>query len=247
MCRGSTHSDTDEDGHSTGSGRRCRCCDPAARRGARREARLRSRGHRGEVGEDYASGTVAARALMAKDRPEGTYDPSPTVRAARARRGSLTPEEEEVLAGDERPTVRAALAANPATGSETLDLLAGDPDRSVREAVARHPDTRPEALATMAATLDRRRDIAVAQAIARHPNTPAAALDEWIASGTSGQRSIAQHALAARVAGAVLDGTEHLGERLEEATAASSESVDDLLGVEPTRSTGGARRAATVG
>lgn len=237
MCRGDTHGDD----------RRCMCCDPAARRGARRDGQLRERGYRGDIDPDYVCGTVDGRSGMARTHREGTHDPSPTVRAARARSGSLTPDEEDLLSKDDRPRVRAALATSRRCSAETLDGLADDEDRTVRAAVARHPRTSPEALAHMAANLDRRRDIAVAQGIARHPNTPRSALEAWLENGTGGQRAIARHALAARVAGAVLSGTERVGEGIEAVTDASAGDLDEVLGLEPTHSAGGARRPAKVG
>lgn len=195
MCRGRTHSNDTDQQHEP---RRCSCCDPAARRAARRKTKMRQRGHEGDVDQDFASAHVPARTRMAPESIEATYDPSPTVREARARKGALTPEEEGALAVDDRPRVRAALAANTATDRETLDTLADDDDRGVREAVARHLSTPADALARMAGDLDRRRDLTLARTIASHHRTPTAALEQWIESGTEGQAAIAREALGQR-------------------------------------------------
>lgn len=241
MCRGKSHSD-----HEHGDERRCRCCDPAARRAARRARRMEERGHEGKPDEEYAAEPVAGRAAMAADHAEGTYDPSPTVRTARARSGNLTEDEQDTLAVDEHPRVRAALATNPQTAPTTLDALTDDDDRRVREAVAQHASTPPATLSRMARNLDRRRDLSVAQALASNPNTPPDALRAWIESGTGGWRAIARRALRERAeaaataaAGAVLDGAEHLGSEMETGVSRSAGTLDEALGLEP-------RRAAMV-
>lgn len=211
--------------------RRCRCCDPEARRADRRERRMRERGHEGEVDAAYASATVAERAAMADEHPEAVYDPSPTVRTAAAR-GPVTEEVEDVLAGDESPRVRRGLASNPGCSAETLDALSGDEDQGVREAVARNQRTPPEALEDMASELDRRRDLGVARALATNPNTPVAALEAWLDHGTGGWKTLARSALRARAqaaAGAVLASTERIGDSIEEAADATAGGLDDLL------------------
>lgn len=180
--------------------RRCRCCDPEARRATRRTAQLRERGWEGEVGEEYASGTVEVRSRLARNAPAATVDPSPTVRTARARSGSLTHNEQSVLARDESPRVRAAVAANPATTPEVLDALSADDSKRVREAVARHPSADPESLYALATTLDRRRDLSIARAIAQHPATPMEALEAITDHGTHGQATLARRAIQERSA-----------------------------------------------
>lgn len=104
--------------------RRCRCCDPEARRAIRRTTQLRERGWDGDVDEVYAAGTVQERAALARTSPAATFDRSPTVRSARARRGLLTPDEQATLAADDSPRARAALAANP--GAEHPTYSYGD-------------------------------------------------------------------------------------------------------------------------
>lgn len=178
--------------------RRCRCCDPEARRAARRTTQLRERGWDGDVDEVYAAGTVQERAAFARTSPAATFDRSPTVRSARARRGFLTPDEQATLAADESPRVRAALAANPGAEQDTLDALSADADKRVREAVARHERTPPDSLYALATTLDRRRDLSVARALAQNSTTPMVALEAIVANGTTGQVSLAQRALQRR-------------------------------------------------
>ncbi|ROZ63297.1 hypothetical protein EDL96_07100 [Kocuria soli] len=226
MCRDHQH-----------GARRCRCCDPEARRAARREARMRERGHRGEIDAEFAAATVAERAALADEHAEAAFDPSPTVRTAAAR-GPLTEETEAALAGDEKSRVRRALASNPACSPEVLDLLSRDEDAKVREAVAPHPSTPPETLRTMAEDLDRRRDLAIARALAKNPRTPRSALEEWIRGGTEGQRTLARAALRKRAeqavegaAGAMLDGADHLGEGLDGARTVTADEMDDALGL----------------
>ena len=226
--------------------RRCSCCDPAARRAARREARMREKGYDGDVDEGYASATVAVRADRAGQHESATYDPSPTVRAARARSGRLIEAEEDVLVGDDHPRVRAALARNPGTSSGALETLAADSDLHVREAVAAHPSTPPRTLAAMAASLDRRRDISVAQRLAANPHTPREALEGWLEGGTGGQRTLARAALRERAraaaesaAGGVLTGAEHIGAEIDEVAGSSADDLDALLGQ--------GRRSAKVG
>ena len=186
MCRDPEHGE-----------RRCRCCDPEARRAARREVHIRERGHEGEVDAAYATATVAERAAMANEHPEAAYDPSPTVRTAAAQ-GPLSDEDEDALAGDESPRVRRALASNPNCSAETVEALSADEDQSVREAVARHPTTPPEALEAMAGELDRRRDLRTARALAKNPHTPSIASEGWPESGTGGWKVIARSALRER-------------------------------------------------
>lgn len=178
--------------------RRCRCCDPEARRAARRTTQLRERGWDGDVDEAYAAGTVQERAAFARTDPSATFDPSPTVRSARARRGHLTPDEQVSLAADESPRVRAALAANPKAEQDALDALSADPDKRVREAVARHERSSPDSLHALATTLDRRRDLSVARALAQNSATPVEALEVIVTNGTAGQASLAQRALQQR-------------------------------------------------
>lgn len=217
--------------HQHGQARRCSCCDPEARRAARREKRMRERGHEGEVDEAFAAASVAARAVMAVDYPEAAFDPSPTVRAAAAR-GPLTEETEPVLAGDEKGAVRRAVALNPGCSPEALDLLSSDEDQGVREAVARHPSTPPDALAGMAEDLDRRRDLSVARALASNPRTPRSALEEWLDGGTGGQRTLARAALRKRAeaaAEAVLAGAQRAGARMDEARMAAADGMDHAL------------------
>lgn len=211
--------------------RRCRCCEPEARRADRREKRMRERGFEGEVDETFAAATVAERATVAAEHGEAAFDSSPTVRASAAR-GPLTDEAEDVLAGDEASRVRVALASNPRCSAETLDVLAGDDDRGVREAVAKHLNTPPKTLKPMASTLDRRRDTSVAQALAMNPRTPSGALEEWLESGTGGWKSLARTALrerAEQAAGAVLTGTERVGVGIEQTVRATADDLDDLL------------------
>lgn len=217
--------------------RRCSCCDPEARRAARREKRMRERGFEDEVDPEFAAASVAERAVMADEYEEAAYDPSPTVRAAAAR-GPLTEDSEAVLAGDEKSQVRRALALNPACSAETLQDLSGDEDQSVRLAVAKHPSTPPEALVAMAGELDRGRDLSIARALAKNPRTPRSALEEWIRVGTEGRRTLARAALRKRAeqaaegaAGAVLDGADHLGEGLDGARTAAADEMDDALGL----------------
>ncbi|SMX86236.1 hypothetical protein [Brevibacterium aurantiacum] len=178
--------------------RRCRCCDPEVRRATRRAAQLHERGWEGEVGEEYASGTVEVRSRLARNSPVATIDPSPTVRAARARNGLLTDDEQSALADDESRRVRAALAVNPTTTSEVLDSLSVDRDKRVREAVARHPHTDPETLYALSTTLDRRRDLSVARSISQNPATPMEALETISAHGTDGQARLARWTLRER-------------------------------------------------
>lgn len=178
--------------------RRCRCCDPEARRAIRRTTQLRERGWDGDVDEVYAAGTVQERAALARTSPAATFDRSPTVRSARARRGLLTPDEQATLAADDSPRVRAALAANPGAEQDALDALSADTDKRVREAVARHERTPPDSLYAIATTLDRRRDLSVARALAQNPATPMVALKAIVANGTTGQASLAQRALHRR-------------------------------------------------
>lgn len=219
-------------------GRRCPGHgDSTARRAARREDTLRERGYDGEVDPDFAAGSVAVRAERAADHPEATFDPSPSVRAARARAGDLTEDEEDMLSGDDSPRVRAGLARNPVTSPGVLEVLAADEDQQVRAAVAAHPSTPPHTLAAMAEGLDRRRDLAVAQALAANPNTPAAALEAWQRTGTGGWRTLARAALRDRAeagvtaaAGAVLSGTERAGAGIEATMAGSEDALDDVFG-----------------
>ncbi len=221
--------------HEHGQNRRCSCCDPEARRAARREKRMRERGHEGEVDETYAAATVSERVFMAEDYSEAAFDPSPTVRAASAR-GPLTEETEAVLAGDEKSQVRRALASNTGCSPETLDLLSGDEDQGVREAVARHPSTPPEALEAMAEELDRRRDLAIARALARNPHTPRSGLEGWLEGGTEGQRIVARAAprkRAEQAAGAVLVGADRVGARMDEARTVPVGALDEVLGPGP--------------
>jgi len=178
--------------------RRCRCCDPEARRAIRRTTQLRERGWDGDVDEVYAAGTVQERAALARTSPAATFDRSPTVRSARARRGLLTPDEQATLAADKSPRVRAALAANPGAEQDALDALSADADKRVREAVARHERTPPDTLYALATTLDRRRDLSVARALAQNSATPMVALEAIVANGTTGQVSLAQRALQRR-------------------------------------------------
>lgn len=178
--------------------RRCQCCDPETRRATRRTAQLRERGWDGDIDDVYAAGTVQERAALARTSLAATFDRSPKVRSARARRGLLTPDEQALLAVDESPGVRAALAANPGTERDALDALSADDDKRVREAVARHERTPPDSLFVLATTLDRRRDLNVARALAQNSATPIAALEAIVASGTTGQASVAQHALRMR-------------------------------------------------
>lgn len=211
--------------------RRCSCCDPEARRAARREKRMRERGFEDEVDPEFAAASVAGRAAMADEYQEAAFDPSPTVREAAARR-PLTVETEAVLAGDEKSRVRAAVAGNPHCSPETLDLLSGDEDQGVREAVARHRSTPPEALAGMAEDLDRRRDLGIARALARNPSTPTSALEGWLEDGTGGQRTLARAALRRRAeatAEAVLAGAERAGARMDEARMAAADGMDHAL------------------
>ena len=200
---------------------------------------MRERGlpDKAAVDEDYLSATVAVRADRAGEHESATYDPSPTVRAARARSGRLTEAEEDVLVGDDHPRVRAALARNPGTSSGALETLAADEVRSVREGVASHLSTPPATLAAMAASLDRRRDISVAQRLAVNPHTPPAALSGWLEGGTGGLRTLARAALRVRAraaaesaAGGVLRGTERMGAELEEVAGSSAGDLDALLG-----------------
>lgn len=212
--------------------RRCRCCDPEARRADRREKRMRERGHKGEVDPEFAAATVAERAARAGEHPEAAFDPSPTVRTAAAR-GPLTEEAQSVLAGDESPRVRRALARNRACSAETLDALSTDEDRGVRQAVAGNPATPPEALEAMATELDRRRDLAIARALAMNPRTPTRALEEWLDSGTAGWKVVARNALqqpSETAAGAVLASTERIGDVIEHASGTAARELDDLLG-----------------
>lgn len=226
MCRDHEHGE-----------RRCRCCDPAARRAARREKRMCERGHEGDVDEQFAAMTVGGRAERADLYPEAAYDPSPTVRAAAAR-GPLSEEAEGALAGDESPRVRRALATNPACSAEALDLLSGDADPGVRVAVARHRSTPPAALAGMAADLDRRRDLGIARALAGNPRTPFEALETMAQTGTGGWKALARRALRERTegaAGAVLDGAGWAGALLDETRAATADNLDEVLGLSPAK------------
>ena len=194
---------------------------------------MRKRGWKGDMDEDYASATVADRAAMAEDHGESTFDPSPTVRTARAGTASLTEDEEDLLVGDSHSRVRAALARNRHTSPGALEALAADEDRAVREAVASHRRTPPATLAAMAEGLDRRRDLSVVQRLARNPHTPSEALRGWLSGGTGGQKTLAKGALRARAeaaAEAVLHGTERIGVGIENAADESSEVLDDLLG-----------------
>lgn len=225
-----------------GEEQRCRCCDPAARRAARRKKRMEERGHDSEVDEDYASGTVSERVVDASDPActDATYDPSPTVRTARARAQGLTDDEQDRLAGDEHPKVHAALACNAEATPATLDALADDQDKRVREAVAKHPNTPPEALGHMAGNLDRRRDLRVARAIAQHPATSDEVLERLMERGTGGQRAIARSTLrdrakaaAVAAAGGVLAGAEQTGSRMEAGVSTSAGMIDEALGLEP--------------
>ena len=178
--------------------RRCRCCDPDARRASRRLTQLRERGWEGDVDEAYAAGTVQDRSAMARNCPVAAFDRSPTVRSARARRGRLTTNEQALLAADESSRVRAALAANPVTERSILDCLSADDDKQVREAVARHIQTPPSSLHALALTLDRRRDLSVARALAQNSTTPIEALEAIAANGTDGQATVAQSAIRDR-------------------------------------------------
>lgn len=219
--------------HERGQVRRCSCCDPEARRAARREKRMRERGCEDEVDAQFAASTVAERASMVEERPEAAFDPSPTVRVSAAR-GPLTEEAEGVLAGDEKSRVRAALASNPEASPETLDVLSSDENSGVKEAVAKHPATPPETLAGMARELDRRRDLSIARALAHNPRTPSRALAEWLESGTAGWRTLARNALRKRAemaAGLVLGGTERLGAGMEATAADSAGALDEALGL----------------
>lgn len=233
-------------GHDRRPDVRCRCCDPSARRGAYRIERLHERGwddaEHGEPDADYCAATTGERAAMAENHSEGGYDPSPTVRTARARSGHLDEDEQDRLATDESPRVRAALASNPETSPPTLDALADDEDRRVREAVAKHAHTPSQAVARMARNLDRRRDLSVAQALASNRNTPPEAMREWIESGTGGWRAIARRALRERAgaaavaaAGHVLDGAERVGSQMEAGVGTSADGLDEALGLEPER------------
>lgn len=223
--------------HKHGSTRRCSCCDPEARRVQRRERRMRERGFESEVDEEFAAASIADRAAMADEHPEGAFDPSPTVRVAAAR-GPLTEETEAVLAGDEVPRVRAALAGNPNCSHVTLDVLSADEDQAVREAVARHPATPPVALEALAGELDRRRDLRIARALAGNPHTPHSALEAMAQTGTGGWKAMARRVLRDRAkqaaeagAGALLDGTERAGDEMDAVRTATAGAVDDLLGL----------------
>lgn len=205
MCRGKTHHHRDNDQNQTGhtqpsdGDRRCECCDPAVRRARRREQRIRDRGHGADqVHEDYAAATVGERSAMAGDYREATSDPSPTVRAARARTDGLPEKDQDRLARDDRPRVRAAMAGNPTADGEVLDLLARDDDRCVREAVAANPNALSASLEHLGHGLDRRRDFNVARALRYNPATPTDVFWAWVESGTSGQKAHARHALAGR-------------------------------------------------
>ncbi|GAB2477561.1 hypothetical protein GCM10027030_09990 [Luteococcus sediminum] len=194
--------------------RRCGCCDPAARRAARREARMRERGLETDPDRAFCAATVAERAAMTDEHPEAAFDPSPTVRAAAAR-GPLTEEVETALAGDETARLRRSLASNPACTAATLDALSMDEDQAVRVAVSKHTSTPPETLEVMAAELDRRRDLAIARALASNPHTPIRTLEDLLQIGTGGWRTLAGAALRERAevaAGAVLDGAERAGD-----------------------------------
>ena len=223
--------------HEHGHGRRCECCDPAARRAQRRERRMRERGYEGEVELSFAAATVAERATLAAEHGEAVFDPSPIVRASAAR-GLLTDEAENVLAGDEVPRVRTALAGNPNCSPETLATLSMDDDQAVRVAVARHRSTPPEALAGMAADLDRRKDLGIARAPAGNPSTPLEALETMAQTGTGGWKAMARRALRDRAkqaaeagADALLDGTERAGADMDAVRMATAGAVDDLLGL----------------
>lgn len=198
---------------------------------------MRERGCKSEVDDDYASASVTVRADRAAEHEGATYDPSPTVRASRARSGRLTEAEEDVLAGDDHAGVRAALARNPGTSAGALDLLSADEALHVREAVAAHPSTPLRTLAAMAASLDRRRDISVAQRLAANPRTPREALSGWLDGGTGGWRTLARAALRERIkaaaesaAGGVLSATERIGAEMEQVADTSADDLDALLG-----------------
>lgn len=169
---------------------RCCCCDPAGRRAAYRTQRLRENGFDGEVDEEWAALSVAGRAVGAAEHPEAAYDPSASVRAARA---AVTAEgvEHAVLAADSHETVRVALARNVRVAAIVLARLATDVSRRVRAAVAANRATPAAVLTRIAASLDLRRDFLVAQALATNPSTPDATLRDWADHGTAGQQRLA--------------------------------------------------------
>lgn len=115
---------------------RCTCCDPANRRARRHLRQMRDRGVPVDMNVDaeWAQGTVRQRTATARHRSEAVYDPAPAVRAERAQYGTLSQEEQEVLAADESPTVRQALARNPRLTLWAREALAADEHPRVRSA-----------------------------------------------------------------------------------------------------------------
>lgn len=215
MCTRRSH-----DGHD----RRCRCCSPEGQRARRTESGLRERGYDGDIDGDYPEGKTEARAGLARDHGEATFDPSPTVRCARAREADLEAAEQQVLAGDEHPRVRTALSSNgvtepaildtlaaddsarvravvaqhPSTEPETLDALADDEDRAVRTAVAEHPATPAQSLDRMSRHQDSRHDLCVVRGIVAHPSTPTNTLGRLAQDGSRARRALARDALEER-------------------------------------------------
>lgn len=159
---------------------------------------MRERGYKGKVDAKYASFTVGTRVILVRYYPQAAYDPSPTVRTARAASDALTPDDEAVLASDDHPGVRVALVGNPRCSVGSLHRLSADRDLRVREAVAQHPAAHPTTLAILASSLHRRRGLTLARHLASNPHTPDDALERWIAYGTASQARLAREALAGR-------------------------------------------------
>jgi len=97
---------------------------------------MRERGMPDDVNVDteWASGTIQQRKTSARRRSEAIYDPSPAVRAERARYGNLREEEQDVLAADDSPSVRQVLARNPRLAPLVREALAADDHPRVRAA-----------------------------------------------------------------------------------------------------------------
>lgn len=128
MCRNLNHMN-----------KRCRCCDPAIRRARRHEAQMRQRGWNGDINPVFAAGKVSERIADASGHPEAAVDPSPTVRAARARRGHLAQAEQDSLAADFSLQVRLALASNRGLLYPVWDALISDTDPKVRARARARP------------------------------------------------------------------------------------------------------------
>lgn len=104
---------------------------------------MRQRGWNGDINPVFTAGKVSERIADAPNHPEAAADPSPTVRAARARHGHLAPAEQDSLAADHSLQVRLALASNRGLLYPVWDSLASDSDPQVRARARARPTPAP--------------------------------------------------------------------------------------------------------